>query len=72
MTDYILTSAAEADLRRIIHYTRTQWGNEQVRRYMDALGQALIGIATGHGLYRSLKEIAPDLERLSKPLVLWS
>ena len=34
MTSYVLTNAAESDLREIIRYTRKQWGNAQVRRYI--------------------------------------
>jgi plasmid stabilization system protein ParE len=30
---YILTTAAEADLRGIIRHTRKHWGDAQVRRY---------------------------------------
>jgi len=33
--DYVLSDAAEADLRDIIRYTRKQWGDAQVRRYIS-------------------------------------
>ena len=61
MTNYVLTDAAEADLRSIIRYTRTQWGDQQVRRYIEALERALIDLAAGDISYRSMEEIAPDL-----------
>jgi plasmid stabilization system protein ParE len=37
LTAYRLTEAAEADLREIIRYTRKQWGEAQVRRYVASL-----------------------------------
>ncbi|GBR01665.1 type II toxin-antitoxin system RelE/ParE family toxin [Acetobacter oeni] len=61
MTDYVLTSAAEADLRGIIRYTRSQWGDEQLRRYIDTLEHTLVGVARGLGTYRPMESIAPDL-----------
>lgn len=39
--DYVLSDAAEADLRGIIRYTRKQWGDSQVRRYIGKLEQGL-------------------------------
>jgi plasmid stabilization system protein ParE len=36
---YVLTAAAEADVRSIIRYTRQQWGEAQVRAYMAKLEQ---------------------------------
>ncbi|MBG9791091.1 plasmid stabilization protein ParE, partial [Paenibacillus dendritiformis] len=33
MRAYVLTEAAEADLRGIIRYTRKHWDDAQVRRY---------------------------------------
>jgi len=37
LSDYDLTTAAKADLRGIIRYTRKQRGNAQVRRYVASL-----------------------------------
>jgi plasmid stabilization system protein ParE len=39
LKDYILTAAAEADMRGIIRYTRKQWGDAQVRGYIATLEQ---------------------------------
>lgn len=39
MHGYVLTDAAEADLRGIIHYTSTRWGQAQVRRYIADLSR---------------------------------
>ena len=38
---YILTAAAEADVRSIIRYTARQWGAAQVRHYMVSLGKGI-------------------------------
>lgn len=58
---YILTAAAEADLREIIRYTRQQWGDAQVRRYVSQLERGIARLAAGEGSYRSLDEIYPSL-----------
>lgn len=48
MTDnYILTAAAEAEVRQIVRYTRQQWGEEQVRTYMAKLERGLSRLAAG-------------------------
>lgn len=39
MQGYVLTDAAEADLRGIIHYTSANWGQAQVRRYIADLSR---------------------------------
>lgn len=62
MTDnYILTSAAEADVRQIVRYTRQQWGEEQVRTYMAKLDRGLSDLAAGRGQFKELSELAPPL-----------
>ena len=38
---YVLTAVAEADLRSTIRYTRQQWGEAQVRAYMDKLERGI-------------------------------
>jgi toxin ParE1/3/4 len=43
--DYVLTEAAEADMRDIIRYTRNQWGDAQVRRYIARLEQGIGSLA---------------------------
>ena len=58
---YILTAAAEADLREIIRYTHQQWGDAQVRRYIALLERGIARLAAGEGSYRSLDEIYPAL-----------
>jgi plasmid stabilization system protein ParE len=62
LTDnYILTSAAEADLRQIVRYTRQQWGDAQVRAYIGKLENGLSRLATGQGRFKELSELAPPL-----------
>ncbi|MFS8380005.1 type II toxin-antitoxin system RelE/ParE family toxin [Xanthomonas campestris pv. campestris] len=39
MHGYVLTDAAEADLRGIIRYTSARWGQAQVRRYIADLSR---------------------------------
>ena len=58
---YILTAAAEADLRGIIRYTRQQWGDAQVRHYVSQLERGITRLAAGEGNYKSLDEIYPSL-----------
>lgn len=60
MNSYILTEAAEADLRAVIRYTTTQWGDAQVRRYVDGLEQGIANLVEGHGLFRDMSALYPD------------
>ena len=41
MHGYVLTDAAEADLRGIIRYTSANWGQAQVRRYIADLERGI-------------------------------
>lgn len=61
MTDYILTAAAEADLRGIIRHTRKQWGDAQVRRYVDDLERGIKRLVAGEGMFNAMDEIRPAL-----------
>ena len=45
--NYVLANWAEADLRGIIRYTRTQWSDAQVRRYISKLEQGFTRLASG-------------------------
>lgn len=58
---YVLTTEAESDLREIIRYTRTQWSDAQVRRYITKLEQGLSRLAAGQGLFKDLNELYPTL-----------
>ena len=57
----MLTSAAEADLRDIIRYTRRQWGDAQVRRYIGALEQGIVRLAAGEGTFKDMSVLHPAL-----------
>lgn len=58
---YVLTAAAEDDLRSIIRYARKQWGNEQVRSYVFKLAQGMVRLASGHGAFKEMSELHPGL-----------
>lgn len=58
---YVLTEAAEADLRSIIRYTRTQWGNAQVRRYIATLERGMARLAAHQGAFRDMSALYPAL-----------
>ena len=59
--NYILTVAAEADVRSIIRYTGKQWGVAQVRRYMASLEKGIALIALGQGTFKDMSALYPAL-----------
>ena len=58
---YVLTTAAEADLREVVRYTRGQWGEAQARRYVGKLRACTEALATGEGAHRNMEDLHPDL-----------
>ncbi len=60
-TSYVLTSAAEADVRDIIRYTRKQWGVEQVRNYVNKLTQAIEHVAADAPGSKDMSALYPTL-----------
>lgn len=60
-TPYVLTEAAEADLRDIIRYMRREWGDAQVRRYIDDLERGIARLAIGEGSSRDLSALYPGM-----------
>jgi plasmid stabilization system protein ParE len=58
---YLLTDAAEADLRDIIRYTRKEWGNAQVRRYIAKLEQGIARVAASQGAFKDMSALYPAL-----------
>ena len=58
---YVLLAAAEADLRDIVHYTRTQWGDAQTRSYVAKLKSCIEAVAVGEGLFKDLAALYPGL-----------
>ena len=66
MTDYRLTSRAEADLAGIAgiaDYTIKTFGIQQARRYRDGLEACFRNLAENPRLCRSAEALAPDLRR---------
>ncbi len=63
-TAYVLTAAAETDLREIVRYTRKQWGDTQVRSYVAKLERAIARLAIGQGAYRDMSALYPALRML--------
>ncbi|WLE00769.1 type II toxin-antitoxin system RelE/ParE family toxin (plasmid) [Agrobacterium leguminum] len=59
--NYVLADAAEADLRGIIRYTRTQWSDAQVRRYITKLEQGFTRIASGLPPFKDMGALYPAL-----------
>lgn len=56
-----MTAAAEADLREIIRYTRKQWGDAQVRRYIAVLERGIAHLAAGQGASKDMSTLFPAL-----------
>lgn len=61
MSAYLLTEAADADLRNIIRYTRNQWNDEQVRRYIAKLEKGIGRLAAGEQPFKNLSAVYPAL-----------
>lgn len=62
MTDsYVLSAAAEADLRDIVRYTRKQWGDAQTRTYMAKLKAGIEHMAGGQGMFKDMSALYPAL-----------
>ena len=60
-SDYVLSSAAEADLRDIVRYTLKEWGDIQARRYLAKLKDGIEGVAAGRGHFKIMSALFPDL-----------
>lgn len=58
---YVLTRAAEADVRGIIQHTRKEWGDAQVRRYIAKLEQGIAHVAAGHEPFKDMTTLYPAL-----------
>lgn len=58
---YVLTAAAEDDLRAIVRYTRGQWGEAQTRAYMAKLTRGIERIAAGQGSPKDMSALYPAL-----------
>ena len=58
---YVLTAAAEADLRDVIRYTRREWSDAQTRSYVAKLKQGMERIAAGQGASKDMAAVFPAL-----------
>jgi toxin ParE1/3/4 len=58
---YVLTAAAEADLRDIICYTRREWADAQTRSYVTKLTRGIERIAAGQGASKDMAALYPGL-----------
>jgi len=61
LTAYVLTVEAEADMRHIIRYTRKQWSDTQVRRYIGKLERGIANLAAGQGTFKDMSALFPML-----------
>lgn len=61
MSAYVLTAAAEADLRAIVRYTRAHWGAVQARRYIATLELGIARLAAGQGTFKDMSALFPTL-----------
>jgi plasmid stabilization system protein ParE len=59
--DYVLTDAADSDLRAIIRHTRKTWGDAQVRRYITKLEHGMARLAAGQDIFREVSALYPRL-----------
>lgn len=58
---YVLTMAAEADLRDIIRYSREKWGAAQTRRYVAKLARGIERIADNVSSSKDMSALHPGL-----------
>lgn len=70
---YVLTSAAEDDLRAIIRYTRRQWGAAQARTYVAKLDRGITLMATGGRQALDVGSLHPGLRtgRVEHHHIFW-
>lgn len=61
MKNYLLTAKAEADLRSIIQYTRTERGDTQARRYIEKLEQGIATLIDGKHGSKDMGDLYPKL-----------
>lgn len=59
--NYVLTHAAETDVRGFIRHTRQEWGDDQVRHYVTKLEQGMVRLAAGQGRVKDMGILYPTL-----------
>lgn len=58
---YVLSAAAEADLREIVRYTRREWSDAQARRYLAKLKTGIEKFCAGHRPSTDMASLRPGL-----------
>lgn len=58
---FALSSAAEADLRRIVRYSRNRWGEAQTRTYLGKLHKGIERLAAAEPPFKNLDTLFPSL-----------
>lgn len=61
---YVLSSAAEKDLREIIRYTRKEWGDVQTRRYIEKLTSGIERVAAAEGAFKDMAALYTGLRMI--------
>jgi toxin ParE1/3/4 len=59
MRGYVLTPAAQADLRQIWDYTAARWGEAQAERYILGIRNACEALADGRRTGRAIDDVRP-------------
>ena len=59
--NYVLTEAAEDDMRGIIRYTLREWGDVQVHRYLNKLEQGMACLAACQQPFTDMSALYPAL-----------
>lgn len=58
---YVLSDDASIDLDEITEYTYENHGVAQTMKYIDNLEECAVSLANGHGHYKELSKIHPQL-----------
>lgn len=61
MIPYVLTKAAEADLREIIRHSQKQWGNRKTEQYMKQVITCVRRLAEKPEAHQSVEILYPGL-----------
>jgi len=69
---YVLTGAAEADLRGIIRYMRERWGEAQARSYAAKLRTGIERVAAGSGVSKDMSALYPGLRGSNANITIFS
>jgi toxin ParE1/3/4 len=65
MRGYVLTPAAQADLRQIWDYTAARWGEAQAERYILGIRNACEALADGRRTGRAIDDVRPGYRKLA-------